>query len=455
MVRDEFTNVKGLLRVWFKAGSRNYKWFFIIIAILFFGSLSISVFGILQDGPAVRHHAVTDFSGSFIFGIVIGFIIMLFMYRSHYAKWSVFPQTNNSRFVAALIANHIVVIGVALCALVMYLLSYFVLLLLSYARDGVYFALEFNVGFLVALFFAFLAYCVLICSIIELIGTIFRKWTIYAAVAFVAVFALMVANFTAVVEFAPRILSFLTREPSLAMFFLKAAGLWVVLTAASFVINHFTVYHKSRSRTMSKSVVIVCVAIALVVLIVVPVILFNVVSSGENILVSETSLEPSEPPYASVTESVEDLYTESVRVRVDVSHLPKGSSLKIDGVNINVVASGIATVFTASEYSAYISGTDALENLQADTLVLRFLKPWYNVNGIDIFKYADPRLDAYMDGDTLVINYSFDNANVVILPIWGIIRQFDLFRDRGLFTLNQFGYSMGGSRNPNIHIGVE
>jgi len=77
------------------------------------------------------------------------------------------------------------------------------------------------------------------------------------------------------------------------------------------------------------------------------------------------------------------------------------------------------------------------------------------VNGVDLFGYANPQMTAYLDDDTLYIDYSVGEAHVVIIPVWSFARQFENFKDKGLFKATPLGYSSGGSMNANIYISVE
>ena len=449
MVREELTNVRNLLRIWYKAWSRTSIWSLIAVAVFFLIPLSTAVFGIFQDSSTARFYSMIEFSVSFMFGFAFVFIILLFMYRSNYAKWSVFPQTNNSRFIAAQLVNYIIIVVVALLIIVSYLLNYGVISVVAHFRDGVYIAPDFDVVFIVAGFFVFLAYCSLIFAVIDLVGTILRKWTYYAVVAFAALFALTISNLMAVVRFVQNVLSFLTGESSLALFFLKAAGLWAVITCASFFINHFTVYHRSSRWTVRKPpVVVVCAAIAVVMLIVVAgLIIFSTAPFDSNLSYTEISSEP-----------VDDFFDGAEEIRIDVSHLPRGSNLSIEGEGIYVAATGFGMSLSTGntgDHPAFVSGTDALENLQGDTIAVRFLAPWYNVNGIDLFAYANPRVTAYLDGSTLFIHYSEDRVDIVIMPIWSFVRQFDLFSHRNVLTEVPFGYNIYSNTSANIHIEIE
>jgi len=72
-----------------------------------------------------------------------------------------------------------------------------------------------------------------------------------------------------------------------------------------------------------------------------------------------------------------------------------------------------------------------------------------------LFQFANPQFSVRLEGSSLIIDYYFDNAQVIIMPIWDVIRQFDVFRDRNVFTGRPLGSSGGGSMNANINIWIE
>jgi len=443
MVKDEFASIKNLLRVRIKTQARNFVWFFVVMALILVGTLAGTVIGIIRS-DAVSYYNIGDYSTWFLVGMLAGYIIQIAMYRNTNNKLSVYPQTNNSRFISSLLFNIAWVLTLALSVVAIYLIKYGVLSLFSVFIDNIHFALNFDIGFVVAGFFVYAAYSLLFVAVAELIGVILRKWTYYAMVVFTAATSLLVINIMAVIEHTPSALAFLIHEPSLTLFFIKAVGLWLVITAVSLVINFFTVYHKSRNHTVKRSAVIVCIILASAIMIVVPLLWSSMTEDDLNITVSEVSSWP-----------VADFFSEAEEIRIDISHLPSGSNLYIEGENINIVATGLATVFTAREFTASVSGTGSLEMIEGDTLIIRFLPPFFNVNGIELFSYANPRVTAYLEGNTLYIEYSVDNVQVVIMPIWGIVRQFDCFRDRGLLPAHILGYMAGGRMNANINILVE
>ena len=429
MVKDEFANVIKLTKVRLRSQSNSWGWFAVAMACILSASLSGMIFAIVRNNNFIHTYTVSDFSWSFFVGILIGCIVRLFTYRKTNAKQSVFPQTNSSRLISSLLVMYYISLITIISVLIMYLLHYGTAVLMSSFTDNIHLELNTGVGFIASGFLASLAYTFLAIAIIELIAAILRKWTPYAGIAFVALFSLAVVNFDRVSEYALNVLAFLIREPSLVLFFLKAAGLWLVVTALTLVINYFTVYNKSQNMAVNKRITIACVAIAILLMIVVPGFMMFSVTVDDGWVLEEYDESVHELPVAGADE-----------IRIDISHLPDGSSIKLGGTH-TVVEDGFANVSAAIDYTSFVRDIvvldiDLLDNLHGDTLVLQFNPPRSIVDGIDLFEYANPHITAHLDGNTLILDYyiDYDRTIVLIMPIWSLARQFDAFKDGGFFV---------------------
>ena len=451
MVKDEFANVQNLLKVRFKTRGNSFLWLFIILGGFMLSSLIGTISTIVENRNSIHYYIVSDNSTIFLIGLVIGYIVMNIMYRSTNVKLSVFPQTNNSRFISWLLLNYSLIIVFSLMLLITYLVHYGVILLMSAFNDSIHLALNVDFGFIVAGLFAYLMYGFLIIATIELISAVIRKWSYYAIVTFIALFMLMVINLERVIEYIPRVLSFLIAEPSLILFFLKAIGLWLIITAVTLVLNHYTVYHKSQNWILKKRITIACVIIAIVIIVITPMIL------RFSITISDNS-QNSGLVYSDVEwDDIDIFLPKTEEIKFDISHLPDGIKININGedIKIGVLNPDFMMIFSSNELVVYIGGAESLGNVQGDMIVVRYSPPWYIVNGIDIFRSKFPEVTIYFEGDTLFINYSFDNTTVIIMPIWSMVRQFDIFKDKGVLTAHALGSSAGGSTNVTVFIDVE
>jgi len=448
MVKSEYANIMNLVKVRIISNRKGILWFCGVAAFMFLFSLAGTVSGIINS-EGIQFFNVTDFSNTFFFGLIIAFIICMFLYKQTNDNLSMFPQTNNSRFISSQIMNYAIVFFVGLVSLVIYLLYYGVIKLLSAFKENVYLALSFDMGFIIGGFFVFIAYSFLVVALIELAGAILRKWTYYAGAVFMVLVILATTNIGTVAEYAPKTLAFLIREPSVGLFLAKAAALWLAIVAISLVINRFTVYYKTQNTIKKKNVFIVGIVISTVLLLGVSLLAYS--DSSQSV---SNGIEYTDDAQ-SIEMFVHDFFAEASEIRIDVSHLPKGSNIKLEGENIDIIAEGTTVVMRNRTQPTYVSGTDALNDLQGNTIVVKFRPPFYHVNGIELYGYAFPHMTAYLENDTLHLDYSIEEAHVVVLRIWGIARQFESFRDKGLVKATSLGYSSGGSMNANILISVE
>ena len=441
MVKDEFVNIKNLLKARIKTGEVYYKWFWIIYAVIILTSAAGIIFSILENINAVHHYFATDYSVTIIIGMVIGFIINIFTYRKTNLKLSVYPQTNTGRLISYMIFEYITVTVLVVALLIHYLINYGIVLIMSNFNDTIHLGLNIDFGFLVIGFFTYLMYCFLIVSFLDLIAVILRKWTYYAMMALTAITSLIILNLQVFVENLPKYLSFLIGEPSVIMFFLKALGLWLVIIGITLIINKYTIYHKSQNQLLKKRVVIICIVIAVVVIIGIPMIMM---------------LSNSESHGSSGNEFVWDgEYTEptSVDLSFDISHLPENGKINIVGTNFITHTPESWQMW--SNTHAYIYGAELLDDLTSDILNITYVMPWYKVNSIDIYEFANPRIDIRLEGDTLHIDYEYDKTDVMILPVWSMIRQFDIFKDKNVLSDHVFLFSSGGSNTATVFIWVE
>ena len=443
MVKDELVNTKKLLSMRIKTQTRTFIWFFIVMAIMLAGGLVTMLFGVLKKDGGFQYFYNFDYSVTIFIGVIIGSIIVMLIYRQINAKFSVFPQTNNSRYISSLLINYFFYATAFLAVLVMYLINLGAIKLLSTFRYNIHLALKVDASFIVTGYFVYLAYIFIIVAAIELVGTILRKWTYYAAVAFTTLLSLGIINIVRVIDYAPRVLAFLIMEPSLPVFFVKAAALWLALTVAALIINRCTVYYKSQNKAVTKRVVIICAVIATSITIIMPIVFLHNTRSGVGYMTNEF-----------VVEQVDDYISEPNEIRIDISQFPRGSNIGIKGTNITVMREDGIIPYNSDE-EATVIGADALNDIQGDTAVIRFQPNAYVVNGIEISHYANPRIEARIDGDMLYLDYIRDSANIVYLPIWEIVRQFDCFKGRDILAESPFMNSSGWYGSTNIYISVE
>jgi len=441
MVKEEFSNIKNLFKVRLKMAKNQYTTLALVFTGLFLIPLTSNINNVVSN-TANPYNNISDMSEFILFGVIIGIIVSVIIYRTANVKLSVFPQTNNSRLISSLMINYFTVALLASLILAMYLINLGIFKLLSAFSFDIFFALNINFRFIIAGFFVYITYSFLLVAIIELIGAVLRKWTYYAAAILTTLFILLVVNFVRVIEYLPRVLSFLIGEPSLLLFFLKAAGLWLGITAVTLVINRYTVFYKSHNQILKKGIVITCIIVAAVIIVFLPGVLF------------EVSYSSSESYWGDSFFADENISASFEEFTIDVSHLPAGSRINVEGININVMEPG-QWVWSSGDYSAIVSGADSLYNIQGDTILIEYRPAWLLINGVEVLKYTNQQLSANLEGSTLYLNYTRDNVHVMLMPIWNLARQFDYFKDMGVLGTNMLGFTSGGNSTASLWISVE
>jgi len=445
MVKEELANSKNLLRVRFKTNTKSFKWILILLGLFVFVPFVGTVVGILQSNH-VRFYNIGDFSLTVFFGIGLRYFVLMFMYRSTNDKLSVYPQTNNSRFISSLLYNVIEVFALATFVLAAYLIRYIIVWVLTLFMAHVHFALDFDLGFIMVGFFVYVAYSLLVVAVIELIGVILRKWTYYAIVGFTAALSLWIANFSTVIENARNVLAFLTEESSLIVFFIKSISLLIAIVAVSIVINRFTVYYKNHGRALSKGGVIGCVVVAITVVVVLPYLSFV-----RPTYTTQTRTSSGE----AIIQPVDDFLSEFEEIRIDISHIPNGTHIELRIESRTVIAEVVTGARFFSETPVAVNDERLLRNIQGDTLIISYRPAFFHANGLMMSDFTDSQLIARLEGNALFLDYVMENVQVIILPIWGIARQFDFFNGRDIFRANMIGFSAGGNIAANVWFRVE
>ncbi len=430
MVKNELNNTMKLFRVKIHASKRIYPWLFLAFGILFLTSSAstvVSIFNEKVNGALI--YRINDYSSILVVGLSIGLLISMALYRTFNDYWSVLPQTNTARFVSTQLLSHAIVLIFGLLSLMLYLLQQGLFKFTTIFSPYVYFALDFDFLFVVTGFFVFIAYSSLIAALYGLIGVILRKWKIYAVIIMIAISALLIANSEWTSRNIPKIFDFLFDEPSLLWFFAKAVVIWLVMTAVSLLINYYTVYHQSVKKLSVAGIVLLSVVI-LFSISVVPVVLFSSSTGSSGFLQMESYGET-------------DYFAGFNKITIDISHLKKGSAIRIKA-NENIVVPD-SNRYSLNRYAMYLNSTEEMGSIKGDTLTVLYQFPRYEADGINVINYTNPKLTAELDGDTLVLAYTYDKAHIIISPIWQMTRQFDQFKGKNLLTLRSYSnMSMSG-----------
>jgi hypothetical protein len=452
MAKSELVNIRNLVKIKMKTQQRQLFWFFVLAAFLYVGSIMATIASILQNTD-IRLHTmfIPDFSTAFYFGLIIYIFGSIFYYRQSNHSLSMFPQTNTGRFISTQVIKHFIIVCVGLTILIAYLLFFGTMKLFSEFHENFSLVLDFDIGFILAGFLTFILYLSLIVSLFGLIGAVLRKWRYYAVIFFIALFTFVMNNVDYTFDNLPRIFAFIVRESSLLLFIAIAVGLWFIITMISLVINRYTLYYKSESVATIKKRTFALGGIAIIVLVVI-ISLFSprlsqygademrVVGVGENHF------------------QLVDFFDDETEIIIDISHLPQGSNIRFVGENNIIVACSPVDdldLYTTWHILAWVNSVDELTNIDGNTIVIKYFPPHYIVDGVDLMNSANPELTVNLDGNTLYMSFNMDYTHLVILPVWSMANQFDIFSNRNIVSAAPLLITTVSTGDANVLISVE
>ena len=472
MAKNELINAVKLARAQLKSGRVvSTLGFAIVIAFFFVTETSTAIYGIFQKSEGIDYFQLTDNSFFWIFGMGIAYVVFNCLYRQSNRNFSVYPQTNNSRFLCFQLMTHLWIIVVPLTLMVVYLLQYGILSLIANGNSNIHLVYNFDITFVLAGLVVMIIYMALLAGIVSLVSALLRKFKLYAAAFFSAIIVLGISNLTIAINVFKKLFGFVMFESSFWMFALHGVIFWAALFAATLVINRFTVYYKTRSFKLKSERFEVIVAISVGAIIALGIIAITILAmrAGEPDDAATNTQEVSNDYF----DFMEDVYNRSYgELKFDISHLPAGSNIDIE-VSGDVVlvpnADRIVGYGSGGEYQSYWfeDGTELkfsqsqmtimldgeLENIQGDTLIVTYSYPWQIIDNVEIAHLMNAEFEARLEGNTLYIHYTYDkNVKAVFVSMWSFMWQFDYFKGKGLFSDSIFSWSSSSSANVNIFI---
>jgi hypothetical protein len=465
VAKNELKNAWKLSRV--KYGN-NKMWinYVCLMGFFFLSNLISVIVTIFSEKDSIDYNLITDVSLWSLAGFFIGFIIVNATYRTTNQYYAVYPQTNNSRFLSYVLRLHFLIAAVPLSLLAIYLLQYGILLIITADMSNIHFIYTFDVLFLIAGFAVMMIYCAVLTGIVTLIAVILRKFKIYAAVFFSVILVLAILNPVKAFDGFKAVFGFLIFEGGVWLFILKGVIFWAALLFVSFIINKYTVYYKTNNSILERkgitAAVFVCILIAGIAL---------------SITITRLSMPQTGGSYEVHENNTYDNWHEFPtaqfkEIRVDISHLTKGSEIEIKtGGDVTLVANEDKITgygnYGNAQFIYYEDGSsleyprehmtiminDELKNIQGDTLIIGYTLPFKVVLVKEIGHLTNPELNARLEGNTLYIDYSYEkNVKAVFVPIWTFMWQFDYFKGRDLY---EPFYSYYSENNANIHFRIE
>ncbi|MDR0286463.1 MAG: hypothetical protein LBI03_01965 [Clostridiales bacterium] len=438
--KSELTNAAKLFKIKFNNTRGKRLWFWLVIAILFLGNIISALALVFKHTNQVAAIHLQDYSIFFIVGLPIIFTIIMYLYRESNKRYSVYPQTNTSRFLTEQATYYIMIIGAVVLMLVMNLIQYAVFAVISAISPNVVLIYKFSPVFLIAGFFITIVYMAVITSIIALIAALIRKFNVYAILCLIIVVAIIIINIPKLNSLYGRIFGFLIFEKSPLIFILKGLILWLIFFVIAFIINKNTIYYKSGIKTL-KTVFIAIVTLGIAALYA-PAFLF--------IVSEEQHKQPVFEQYDGYSYVIN-----SQEIVLDVSGIPAGSKINIIPTNINVVSESGS--YESDEGKMYLSVDNELQYISdfiGKKLIITYTMPHIMNDYVDLNLFTDQQLAAKLEGNTLYLDYQYTtNIKAVYITPWSFMTQFETFKGKNIMP--EFLGSANGGGGGNIYITVE
>ncbi|MCL2250245.1 MAG: hypothetical protein FWC13_13390 [Oscillospiraceae bacterium] len=452
MAKNELSNAVTLARVQIKNNKLSLIGLgIVLLIILLAGLIPAIVVALSSYEEHIAHSTIFDNFFIPVLGISFGVTVLNFIYRSYNKDYAVYPQTNNSRFLANQIYIYSMAILIPLAVMFIYLIQYGVMAVIAHGRDNVHLVFDFSIAFVLSGLVVAIIYVALIAGTITLISALIRKFRLYAIVFFTVLTIVLLVSITEPSHLLLRLLGFLLDEPNIWLFILKGIGTWAVLFITAFLVNRYTVYYKSHSFKLNSKVVGgLCATMIFATYIIISLVGMNVQPVAHSVEISE---EPS---------AWDVLWDEHTNVlEIDLSDVPPGS-------DINVVASGSATfidglnpeiefISTFSHHQGHgqttfhfadgteqtfpfghlvVLGGDELRDIDGNTLFAQYHYPIQVIQSGGLISHLmNPQFDIRFEGNTLYVNYTYDrNQKAIVIPVWSFMSQFDNFRGQNVFN---------------------
>lgn len=342
-----------------------------------------------------------DFSFTILFAsFVYASLVFAFLSFKINSTGIIFPQTNNSRFVKDLFISTLFLMILIITHILASLLNYGIGLSLTFLNPNTYVISPFSIKEILLSTLVILLYSVLIFSVGILLGSLLRKFKFYCLIIPAVFGLLLTTNFHGTISLITNVITFYTLESSLLIFAVKIIITAVVLTFVGYLINNKTPYENnvkySKKLTIISAVGVLLVTFALYI----PLgsLSFFFDSFGETDL-----------PYVGNSDVI----------KIDVSHLEEGTTL-------NIVTTGISNNDNYMANEMVGDFEDTIE-VSGNNLSIIYNYSSSDVDGkLDVSQYLGESLEAYLEGDTLYLNYQATPGVVLInIPSSAMLSQFN------------------------------
>lgn len=437
VAKNELKNAWQLTRIRLKNTKRNRMAFFAVVLITLLGNIIPLLVSVFRQSSELYYSTVQDFSVIYMVGILIAILVMTCNYRETDQLYSVYPQTNTSRFLSSQAIYYLWVLCAAAASLFIYLVEYAVFAVLAGIYENIVLVYTFNLEFVIAGFFVLIVYAGIALSIITLTAVLIRKFKIYAMLISAILLIWIITNFAKTFELFKIVFGGLIFEENPAVFIGKGILLWLVLFSFSFIVNKYTVYYKSNLK-ISKFIMIGIAVIGVILVGVSPFLIFK-----------------TETRQGTITEETEQPPNVMQEIIIDASDIPPGSKINIVTTNIIDFSKPAATYnVMPAQFMELHYDEDILSNFKGQKIIIYYDSPVFTVDDYKLSKLVDPKFSARLEGNTLYLDYSYiENVKAIFNPVWSFMWQFDCYKGKGIFK-ESAGSSYGGKEGM-IFLSVE
>jgi hypothetical protein len=341
---------------------------------------------------------VSLYSNFTLFFIVISVINYAFQYGEYNENHQIFPQTMVTQFISFELYCFFVNIIAQAFALGLYLLQYLICLIIGRVHTNVKLAYQFDWTFVIAGFFVYLLYGLLLSALIILIASLVRKlqwWAIVLLGAF-----LFVLWMTREQNLIGNMLDFYLLETSIIIFFIKSVATLLILEALNHLINYYTGIKETRKFFYRHIIIASVIILGFFINISVS---FSQIDSRQN----------NEDYWNSISIRNFDFSKMDATCIINTDSLPTDSTLKIRYAN-------------ALE-SDCINNVD--EQPSDDNNIRIYYIPQKNINNyINLTAFTNQRIEATLETDILKISVAYDkNIKVISEYPYSTLMKFDCF----------------------------
>jgi hypothetical protein len=434
-----------------------------IVLVIYLINFLPNFIGLFQETDSLTTYYWQNYSLPFAIGVLVAIIVHNCVYRTTNQNFSVYPQTNTSRFLADQTIQHFWILAGLMLSTLLSVLQYAVIALLAHGRPNMHFVYSFDPLFVLAGLVVVTLYSAIIAECLTLIATLLHKFRLFAVIFLVALAAFSLANSQTSLYALSKLFAYLIYEHSVGWFIIKGLMTWAALLLLTIVINKYTVY-EHRSSQPAKSVVVgIAVAVACTLtLIIVGCVAFRMIpgaGTGIGIAQEMTAEKLAELPAPM---------PEQEQIEIDISGLAQGSAIDVvtSGNIRNIRDAGeIISISKRDNHIVFLGFEDGrrveipleylifaydtqLDHIHGDKLLLSYQHPFFVDRSEYISPLIHPQFTADLIGSTLYLHYTYDkNVKALYVPMWSCMWQFAYFQGNHLYNeAFAFSYSSNVGR---------